>query len=220
MGNIGAIAFARQDDRAGTRDRPLGGGGTLSSIFQRGPVLPFGGAEMGRGHGGGPLAEPAVQHHRGQSQALCHGGTGPVKPEKRHALSANGEGRGDTLIEKVPGKNKVQSGGRLLGLIQSVLERQLLHGALRLLPTGLAEGIVLVDQIKGGAQRSLALFFAHHVGVAGDGGRGGKGNRLLSQLFCRHVLQHSFLYQAGHSLNSFPQNMKVDFGRGCAGQKR
>lgn len=106
MGNIGAIAFARQDDRAGTRDRPLGGGGTLSSIFQRGPVLPFGGAEMGRGHGGGPLAEPAVQHHRGQSQALCHGGTGPVKPEKRHALSANGEGRGDTLIEKVPGKIK------------------------------------------------------------------------------------------------------------------
>ena len=172
---------------------------------------------MGGGHGGAPLPETAVQHHGGQREAFRHGGAGPVEAEKGDVLPPDGEGGGDALVQKVSGEDIVQRGGGLLGLVQGVLQRHSLHGALGLLKAGLAKGVVLIDEVKRGGQRPFPLLFAHHVGVAGDGGRVCEGHGLPAQFFRGHGI--SPMLQTGNSLNSFPQNIKRLFGRGRAGQK-
>ena len=45
------------------------------------------------------------------------------------------------------------------------------------------KGIVLIDLVEAVGQRALPFFFPHHIGVARDGGRVGKGDRLPAQLF-------------------------------------
>ena len=80
---------------------PLGGGGALAAVLQGRAVLPFGGAEMGGGHGGGVGGETAVQQQGGQRQALRHSGTGAIQPEEGDVLPPDGEAGANALVEQV-----------------------------------------------------------------------------------------------------------------------
>jgi len=186
MGDIGARPLPGEDDAARPRHRPLGGGGALAAVLQGRAVLPFGGAEMGGGHGGGVGGETAVQQQGGQRQALRHSGTGAIQPEEGDVLPPDGEAGANALVEQVAGQNIVQGGGAQPRLVQRGGEGQLLHGGLRLLPGLFPKRIVLIDLVEAVGQRALPFFFPHHIGVARDGGRVGKGDRLPAQLFCGH----------------------------------
>ena len=117
MGDIGAGALPCQNSSSGGGSGPLGGGSSLAAVLQRGAVLALGSAEVGGDYHSGPLPEAAIQGHRGQSQPLPHGGAGPIEAEKGNLLAACGEGRTDTLIQQVAGKEPVYIRGRLARLI-------------------------------------------------------------------------------------------------------
>ena len=117
VGDVRARAFTPKQDRSRPGDRPLGGGGALAAVFQRGAVLALGGAEVGAGGHRRLLAKAAVQHQGGQGEALAHGGAGPIQAEEGQAVLPGGEGGADALVQQVPGKEKVGPGsaGWLLG---------------------------------------------------------------------------------------------------------
>ena len=167
VGDIGPRALPGQDGRSGGCGRPLGGGGALAAILQGGAVLPLRRAEVGGGGHCRPLPKASVQSYGGQGQPLPHGGAGPVQAKEGHLLFPGGEGGADALIQKVAGKEPVQGRGCLAHLVQGQGEGLLLHGALRLLPGGLAEGVVPVDIVEGFGQGALPLLLARHVGPGG-----------------------------------------------------
>ncbi|MPM74321.1 hypothetical protein SDC9_121308 [bioreactor metagenome] len=168
MGDVRPLTLPGYDNRPSCGGCPLRGGCALGAIFQRRAVLPLGRAEMGGGEGRRPFAKAAVQHHGGQRQGLGHGAARAVKPEKGHVLRPGRISRANALIQKIPGKQIVQHRGGLLCLVQGGDERLLLHSGFRFFPAGLTEGVVAGDIIKKGRQRAFALFFAHHVGKAGQ----------------------------------------------------
>ena len=138
---------------------------------------------MGGGQGGHVIAKASVQEHGPQGQALRHGGAGPVQPEERNVLGPEGVGRGDALVEQVPGEDVVQLLGGDPGLFQSVVQGFFLHGGLGLFPAFFPKRIVLPDAVKIGGQRPLAFLLAHRVAEAGDGRRRSKADGLLSDFF-------------------------------------
>ena len=73
-GDGGACFSLRgQHQRPGSGSGPLGGGGTLSAVFQGGAVLPLSGAEVRRSDSGGIPAVPASQQ---QGSPVCMIGDG------------------------------------------------------------------------------------------------------------------------------------------------
>ena len=128
--------------------------------------------------------KPPSSMHGGQRAGSPPWWSRPRRDRRRGCPAPRtAKGGGDALVQKVPGEDIVQRGGGLLGLVQGVLQRHFLHGALGLFKAGLAKGVVLIDEVKRGGQRPFPLLFAHHVGVAGDGGRGCKGHGLACPVF-------------------------------------
>ena len=153
---------------------------------------------MGGGHGRRPHPEAAVQQHGRQRQTLRHGGAGPVQPEKGHVLSPDGKAGADALIEQVPCQQIVQGGHADAGLVQGSGQSQLLHGALRLLPAPLPEGVVLADVVKGGGQGTLPLLLTNHAGAADHRGRMLQDRGMAAQLFVCHKLTSSSAGRNGY----------------------
>ena len=149
---------------------------------------------MGGGHGGRQGAEPPVQQHGRQREGLGHGGAGPIQAEKGDVGPPDGKSGADALVEQVPGQDIIQTGGGLSRLLQGGGQGQTLHGALGLLPAGLAEGVIRADLVKGGGQRPLALFFSHHAGKAGDGRRARQSHGLLAPSFAVHAFRLQMLF--------------------------
>ena len=98
-----------------------------------------------------------------------------------------GEGGADTLVQQVPGEQPVQLSLSRTSLFQGQGQGLLLHGPLRLFPGGFAEGVIHVDIVEAGGQRSLPLLFPHHIGEGEQGGGTGQRHGLPAQLFCGHA---------------------------------
>ena len=111
----------------------------------------------------------------------------PYSPKKGIAISREGIGRADALVEQVSGKQEVD----LLLLYAALLQRQvdglLLHQRLGLFPGLFAEGGVVGEIVEVVCQRALLLLFGPHRGKAQHAGRGGELQGFGSDSFC-----HSF----------------------------
>ena len=187
MGEVGAGTLPGQEDGSGGGHSPLGGGSALAAILQRGAVLPLRGAEVGGDHHPGPLPKAPVQCHGGQGQTLPHGGAGAVQPEEGALLIPGGKGGTDALVQQVAGEQPVQLPLSRPCLFQRQGQGLLLHGPLGLLPGGRAEGVIRVNIVEAGCQRTLPLLFPHYIGKGEQGGGTGQRRGLPAQLFCGHA---------------------------------
>ena len=165
---------------------PLGGGGALAAVLQRGAVLPLRRAEVGRGHGGGIGAVPAGQQQGGQCQTFSHGGAGAVQSQKGDSALPCCERGADALVEQVARQHEVQIHRVQTGPLQCRVQSQLLHGALRLFPALFPELIVFADMVKTAAQRAFRFFAAARGAVPQNGGRVREPKTLLSQFQSVH----------------------------------
>ena len=157
-------------DQSGTcaGDCPLSSGSALTSVAQRETVLPLGRREVGRSHRSDFIGKTASDHHCGDQQAFCHGGTGTVQTKMGNTRITETEGRTDALIQKIAGQYQIEVAFGHIGLFCQLFQRQLLHPFLCLFPGPLAEKSILGSDIKGMRQRPLRLFFSRDTGPAAD----------------------------------------------------
>ena len=108
----------------------------------------------------------ALEHQRGEQQALGHCRAGTVQSQIGDLAVLHGKGAADALVEQIPGEDHVEGGARYLRLGTAELEALLEHMALGLLPARFAEGRVLGDIVEALAQRALSLLAADDAGEA------------------------------------------------------
>ena len=159
-------------------------------------VLPLGGAEVRGRERGGALGVAAVDHDRGERQALAHRGARAVDAVEGDAAAAQGERRAGALVEKIPRKDEVEVALAQRGLFKRVGKRAALHGAFTLFPGLLAEEVVLAQLVKIVAQRPFALEPPADGGKRKHGGGIAQAARLRAG-HARHG-SHPFYLQLNH----------------------
>ena len=95
------------------------------------------------------------------------------------------------MVQQIAREQKLNLRGRQPGFVHRAGERFALEGTFRLFPAFFAHGGVLENLVKIACERSFALLFAHHGGIAEDAGSPRQGDGVLSFAF-RHG-QPSFL---------------------------
>ena len=171
VGNAHPHASLLQHHCPGSGSRPLGCLGTLAAVFQWIAVLPLGGTEVGRSDGTGRLLKSAFHQAGGHQQPFCHGGAGPVQPQKGYIGRPQGKGGADALIEQVPAQNTSQLGRGQMGFGEGPLQGHGHHPAFGLFPGLFSKGVVIADIVKIPGQRAFPLLFAHHRGIGQHPGR-------------------------------------------------
>ena len=154
---IRPLALAGEDAAAAARRRPLRGGRALRAVGHRHTILPLSGAEVRGRERGGALGVAAVDHDRGERQALAHRGARAVDAVEGDAAAAQGERRAGALVEKIPRKDEVEVALAQCGLFKRVEKRAALHGALTFFPCFFAEKVVFAQLVEIVAQRALAF---------------------------------------------------------------
>ena len=117
---------------------------------------------MRRSHSNHLVGKAASHRHGCQQKALCHGGAGTVQPQMGDAGVSQGEGGADTLVQKVPGENQINVSGAQAGLVQQLVQGQLLHLLLRLLPGPFPA--LRASDVEAVAEGTLGLLFTAHSG--------------------------------------------------------
>ena len=117
---------------------------------------------MAGGHGNHPIGVAATHGHGGKEQTLGHGGAGSVQTQVGDAGIAQGKGRADALIQQIAGEYQIDVLGAQMRLVQELVQRQLLHFLLRLLPGFFSEFRVHAPDVKSVSQRPFGLFFSAH----------------------------------------------------------
>lgn len=108
----------------------------------------------------------AVQQHACQTQALAHGGAGPVQADKGNAQIPGRKGGGDDLIQQVAAQQKLYVFHPLPALLHRRGNGAQIQLPLRQLKALLPVHFIFGYLIEAVSQRALALLAAHKGGAA------------------------------------------------------
>ncbi len=148
----------------------LGGGRSLSAVFQGVAKLPFGGTEVGAGHRQNGINHPVVPQQRRQRQGFGHGGAGAVQPEKGDHQFLYPVGGADALVEQISRQQQFYLPRGDTGFLQGQLAGPLLKPAFRLFPGFFSEGGVVLNFVEPLCHGALPFLFAAYRGAGQDGG--------------------------------------------------
>ena len=123
---------------------------------------------MAGGHGNHPVGIAPAHGHGGQQQRLRHGGARPVEPQMGDPGIAQGKGGADALVQQIPGEDQVDVIGVEPRLVQKLVQGELLHLLLRLLPGFFPESGIHAPYVKAVSKRSLCLLLSAHCRPGGD----------------------------------------------------